>query len=209
MPRKERNRSRFERVVAAGKLTKAKREAKRNKPRSDIFGTRPPTREPVLTPELATEYVQLLHAGLPPFTALAYFAPDHYGHLDDPQRKAWLTRWVNSPLMARAAATLNGGDWHRLEHEQRLDLAFTKAMSEMAYFLYTNTYQDCVLPADRDRWTQAREAIASWLAKNEGDEDSPMLRALRDIIEGKAGTGPPVLQMEQVLPQPAAKTKES
>lgn len=186
----------------SNKLTAARRAVvesrrnpqKRRKLRSDKAGTELLTREPPLSPDFAREFVKLLHAGIPSLDALGYFAPAHFASLSINSRKEWLSRWQNSPIMAKAASAFAGGNWQDLDKDARLQLALDKHMAELAYFLYTADYAKSE-GLDYKKLTDARTAIMQMMSEGEGDTDTPFMRAMRELMEGKVADalGKPIM----------------
>lgn len=150
------------------------------------------TKEPVLTAEYAYEFIKLLHAGIPKDSILSYFSPDHFAATNTKERDAWLARWANSPLMARASADFNKGRWQDLDKDSRLSLALDKHMAELAYFLYTANY-DRAEGYTFKKVVDARTAIMEYVKESDGDADTPFMRAMRDLLSGKMtdSDGPP------------------
>lgn len=178
----------------------------RNKRRSDVPGSALLTREPKLTPEYAREFVKLLHAGIPASQTLSYFAPEHFASLRPSKRREWLTRWQNSPLMAEAATAFTKGAWQDLDKDSRLQVAIDKHMAELAYFLYTTNYQRAD-GTDLKKLTDARTAIMAFMAEGDGDADTPMMRALKELLDGKIGDGKPP-QLGETIPIEHTNVKE-
>lgn len=174
---------------------------RRNKQRSDVPGTAALTREPVLTAAFASEFVKLLHAGIPPLSALSYFSPAHFDTLDRHNRLLWLSKWERSPLMAAASTKFMKGQWQDLDKDSRLELALDKHMAELAYLLFTSDYAKSE-GAETKKIDAARDAITHWIAQGDEDVDSPYVRALKDLLEGKLtdAAGPPQLAVGTSIP---------
>lgn len=170
--------------------------SKRNKRRSDVPGTAPLLARPLLTAAFASEFVKMLHAGIPPLTALAYFGPSYYDSQDREGRLRWLSAWERDPLMATASVAHMKGQWQDLDPDSRLELSLSKHMAELAYLLYSTDYAsaDGTILKKLDT---ARDAIMHWIAESDEDVDSPYVRALKDLLEGKLhdSLGPPQLGM--------------
>lgn len=154
------------------------------KPNRDRSDTPPVPPRPDLTPALARQLVQLLHAGVPALTCLAYLAPDYHAALTLEQRKAWYLALVGSRAVLDAARELNGGDWQTLDADRRLTLALDKHFAELAHYLYTHDYAE----ADGNEAKKISEARAAITEKLRGDsegDDTPFTRMMRDLMEGK------------------------
>lgn len=202
MPRRDRpNIFDLDHTTSEARAGRATREARRNKPRSDMAGTRPLTREPKLTATYAYEFVKLLHAGIPPLQALSYFAPKHYAALLPKDRATWLAKWLNARLLVDATTTFNKAKWQDLDKDSRLTIALDKHMAELAYFLYTSNYQD-VEGQDLKKSIDARTAILTYVKEGDGDSDTPFMKAMKDLlagrIDGQVTSGPP--QMGESVP---------
>ena len=176
-----------------------------NKPRADMVGTRPLTRQPELTWDIARQLVRLLSAGIPPMECLAYFAADHWIAIDKEGRAKWLTEWTTHDLVIRALSAFNGAPWEDLDKDARLQLALDKQMAELAYFCYTRDYATAD-GIDLKKLDTARHDLMEYLsAKGAGDQDSPWMQALRDIVEGKANASN---QPPQLTSLPALEPKD-
>lgn len=183
---------------AQAKRLKQRREKRRNKVRSDIPGTRALVRRPELTDALALELVKLLHSGIPPVLAIAYFAPDHYDGINEQARKEWAQDWLRSPRVAAAVAAFNKGSWHELSKDDRLQLALDKHLAELAYFLMNTPYADAQ-GTELKKLGEARDAITAVLKQAEGDVETPWMRAMRELLTEKLDQiGPP--QLPSVVP---------
>lgn len=207
MPRRDRPINPFETIPppmskADRQRAEARRDpAKRNKKRSDVPGTALLTREPPLTPAFAAEFVKLLHAGISPLHALAYFAPQHFDSLDRSGRLAWLSKWERDPLMATASVSFMKGLWQDLDKDTRLEIALDKHMAELAFLLYSSNYKDAE-GTELKKLDSARDAITQWISQGDESADTPYVRALRDLLEGKLhdSLGPPQLSIGMSIP---------
>lgn len=187
----------FELLKVVTSDAKQARERRRNKKRSDIPGTRSLWREPKLTADVAYEFVKLLSSGIPAARAIAYFAPDYYTSIDTAKRRDWLSRWSNDVVVATAAAKFNSGQWQELEKDARLQIALDKHLAELAYYLYTTTFAEAE-GGELRKLTDAREAIMAVIKSQEGDAETPWMRAMREMLSDKLGAtmGPPQLQAD-------------
>lgn len=189
-------------------------EAKRRPLRSDIPGTRSPASQPSLgTPDLtaplAYEFVKLLQSGLPPLVALSYMLPDRYRATGGKQRKNWVNEWMRHPLTLTATTTLNKGAWPDLDPDDRLTIALDKHLAERAYLLYANVYAtaDGLLLKKMD---DAYQALTDRLKEQDGGQETPWMKAMRDLLGGQIGDayGPPQLKVGDAVPVERT-TKES
>lgn len=155
-------------------------------------------RIPALTDALAHTFVKILMAGVPPATAVAYCAPQI--ETEDGQART-LRAWTNDPLMARAIASFNGGEWHELDPDKRIELALDKASAELAYYLWSHSYETAT-GEDLKKLAEAREALTEQMHGQEGG-DTPWAKLVRDLLDGKLdASGPPQLES---LPVPDVK----
>lgn len=181
-------------------------DAKRNprqraKRRSDVEGTAKLTRRPDLTALGAAQFVQMLHAGIPADKALCYFSVDYYESCTKDQIKRWLTEWCNDPLLVQATTEFTKGEWHTLDADSRLQLALDKHLAELAYLLYTTDYRTAD-PVDVRKLDTAREAIAAQLKELAGGEETPWMKAMRELLAGSLdahGLTPPQVESVPVV----------
>lgn len=119
--------------------TVAQREAKnaRQKERRAITEATQPT----FTAAVASEFALLLAAGVSPVECLRYLSPAYFAHASAASRRTWLSEWSASPLLLTAINELNGGEWHKLDPDRRLQLALDKHLAELAHFLYTHSFR--------------------------------------------------------------------
>lgn len=185
------------------RIEAASHPAKRTKRRADVPGTAKLARRPDLTPLAAIQLVQMLHAGIPADKALVYFSVEHYDACTPKQRAAWLSDWCNSPRMLQATRDFLKGEWHELDPDARLQIALDKHLAELAYLLYTTDYRTAE-PPDVRKLDTARDAITAYVKESAGGEETPFIKAMRDMLEGKmgdAGLGMPIVGAMPVTPK--------
>lgn len=137
-----------------------------------------PMGPPVLTPQLAQVFAQLLHAGCPQLKAVEYMAP----HLSVEEMKATLKEWMAGGLIVEAVEQLQGGAWITLPAEKRYELALQKHLSEAAFFLYANNFNEVGGKESLEMFKQARELLKSEL-KGAVDETDPLQAFARFALE--------------------------
>lgn len=197
MPRKHRKPNVFD----IERIERQRQPARRNKRRSDVSGSAKLTRQPELTASLAIQFVQMLHAGIPADKALVYFSVDYFNSCDKHARQAWLDRWCSDPLVLAATTAFLKGEWHTLEPDARLQCALDKHLAELAYLLYTNNYSDADAPTGK--MNVAREALMAYMQEQSSGEETPFMRAVRELVDGKMGDA--ALGMPIVPTTPVAK----
>lgn len=133
---------------------------------------------PVLTPQIAEVYAQLLHAGCPGLKAVEYIAP----HLTLDELKATLKLWQASDLLLTAVEQLQGGAWIHLPAEKRYELALQKHLSEAAFFLFANNFNEAGGKETLEMFKQARELLKAEL-KGAVDELDPTQAFARFALE--------------------------
>lgn len=137
-----------------------------------------PTGPPLLTPKLAGVYAQLLHAGCPALKAVEYIAP----HLSVDEMKATLKVWLTSDLIVEAVEQLQGGAWVSLPAEKRYELALQKHVSEAAFFLFANNFNEVGGKEHLEMFKQARDLLKAEL-RGGVDESDPMQAFARFALE--------------------------
>ncbi len=154
---------------------------------------------PPLTRELADQFVKCLSAGLPAATAFAYCAPD----VSDPRHASTaLAKWLNDPLLVLAVNALNGGEWHELEPDRRLEVALDKHFAELAYYLWSHNFAVSD-GAELAKLIEARKAITEKMKLDSGEgEDTPFVKAMRDLVSGALGDAAPPLHTAIPVPTP-------
>lgn len=136
------------------------------------------TGPPEMTAQLAEVYAQLLHAGCPGLKAVEYIAP----HLTLDEMKDTLKRWLTSALVQAAVEQLHGGAWIALPAEKRYELALQKHLSEAAFFLFANNFNEVGGKEHLEMFKQARELLKAEL-KGGVDESDPMQAFARFALE--------------------------
>lgn len=177
----------------------AKLRADRSKHPSSLL-TQPP-----LTPKLAAAFAKLTMVGVPQVNALRYCAPEYFAVAGEEGIFEWLKAWLNDPRLLHAMSALNGAEWHDLSADARLTIAFDKHMAELAYFLYSHTYER-LDGIDLKKADNARDALQAYLDKGTGDPDSPFNRFVEEFM--KQSTGQTDMKVTPMV-MPIASIKES
>lgn len=133
---------------------------------------------PQMTAKLATVYAQMLHAGCPPLLATEYMAPQ----LSKEVLKATTRLWVADVLVQQAVEQLIGGAFITLPPERRYQLALEKHLSELAFFLHSNNFNDAAGKDGLEMFKQAREVLKAEL-KGGTDESDPMQAFARFALD--------------------------
>jgi hypothetical protein len=141
--------------------------------------------EPTLTPTAAQQFVKLTLAGVPGVIALRYFGEAYYDSCDAAMLHAWLKRWTSAKLTRKAHDAFNSGAWETLDKDKRLTLALDKHYAELAYWLYSHSYE-LVSDDSLRKTTDARTALMAKLQADKiGDPDSPWAKFTADLLAGK------------------------
>lgn len=131
----------------------------------------------------AHQFAKLLLAGVPQPDALCYVL----GSVEPGIIELALPRWMRSPRVVDALATLNGGRWPSLDADARMDIALDKHYAELAHYLYTHDY-DTAEGKTLSKLDKAREALESQRT-GRIQANSPFMRFLNAILApGKAAT---------------------
>lgn len=133
---------------------------------------------PLCTVKLSQVFAQLLNAGCPQLQAIGYMFP----HLTKTVMTETTRRWVSDPLVTIAVEELQGGAFISLPPERRYELALQKHLSELAFFLHANNYNDAVNKDVLEMFKQAREVLKAEL-KGGTDESDPMQAFARFALE--------------------------
>ena len=161
----------------------------------------PPARAvplPQLTSALADAFIKIVNAGIPALTAVAYCASD----VPYERHPIVLAAWLNDPLLLKSAADFNGGEWQDLAPDDRLDIALDKHFAELAYYLWSHNYASAE-GVELTKAIEARKAIVEKLkGVGEGD-DTPFVKAMRDLVSGAISEATP----PQLGVVPVASTK--
>ena len=143
---------------------------------------------PDFTPAVARTFALLLAAGVPKAKIPYYLLPD----CDEALRHRTFDAWCASPRLLDAVNALNGGEWHLLDKDRRLQLAEDKVLAEMAYYLVEHRFDDATEAKTVARMRECREAIRQKLAGASGDTGDALdtfMRTLAKMVEGASGFG--------------------
>lgn len=129
-------------------------------------------------------FAQLLHVGCPPQRAILYVFP----LLDKDDCKATTAEWMASPLVLQAVEQLNGGAWMHLAPEKRYELSLAKHISEMAFYLYANNFNDIEHKEGLEKMKQARDVLRAELkgGADDGDPSMAFARFAMELLKDKA-----------------------
>lgn len=163
-------------IIAAAER-RAKRARDEQQRRVDKQGVKP-----VIDVRLATAFAQLLASGAPADVAMRYLAPKYYARAKNKERLAWLNELSSSELVLDAVHALQGGEWHTLEPDRRLELALSKHLAELAHLLYTYSYThaDEMLQKKMDK---AADRLTAYLTDSADDDDSPWKKFAEDFMQ--------------------------
>lgn len=198
--------------IAAVRHSKGRRPAVPERVRSQERREKAKVAPVLLSERTAMEFVKLQAAGLPYTHIFHYLGAAWWALLDEDVQTATIGAWLASPMVARAAVTLNGGAWQDLDKDTRIDIALDKHASQLAYLLYTTNPNDVEDKLTLEKIRDARGAlfemqrlaqggeqgafakmVADLLAgKVEGQESGPLLEPPRESQEGPTGTGVPL-----------------
>lgn len=131
-----------------------------------------------LTKGEAEQFAQIVLSGAPVPEAVRYFwdvelAPE--------TAAAYEAAWpVQADVLAALERLAGGAPWHRLPDAGRMDAALRKHYNELAYFLWTTNYTECV-GADKLKADTCRVAIEAKVAGMAGRE-SPLAQFYHDLL---------------------------
>lgn len=138
---------------------------------------------PEMTDELALVYAKLLSVGCPPILAVLYCAPEL--RLTDQGKEAAkriAAHWTSDALVLAAVDNINGGKWHELPIEKRLELARAKSDAEAAFYLWTTNFSTVEHTEGLAKMKMAREMVKGALGEAP-DESDPMAAFARFAME--------------------------
>lgn len=138
----------------------------------------------------ALQFAIMLQAGLPASEAIQYFlsgeeSPDEVAYM--------LKRWQGSRAVKKAMTQLLGKAWHELSLDERCRKGVEQHYSNLAYLLYTASYQDAN-PAEKSKLDSARQAIEAKLAGMAGKSDA-LTQFFEDIKAEKIKLAKPVMRL--------------
>ena len=143
---------------------------------------------PPFDESMARLFALMLQAGVPKEAVASYLLPS----VTPAQRARAFAAWCASPLLLDAVNTLNGGEWHLLDRDKRLQVAQDKHLAEMAHYLISHRFSDDTEAKTMARMRECREAIRqaiSGAAGDAGDALDSFMRFLGKVVEGKAALG--------------------
>ena len=134
---------------------------------------------PLLSPEEADQFALLLLAGMPALIVVKCFFPPS---TSEGLLKAAAQEMPKQPTVQAALVRLTGGTpWQRLRPEERLELALKKHYAEMAYFLWTQNYQEAQ-GADKAKADTCRAALEAKLAGTAG-KGNALERLYEELVQ--------------------------
>lgn len=138
------------------------------------------------TPENAKSFALMLHIGLPPTDAIAYFLPVE--EMADPSIVA-ATRelWLRSPLVQKESEKLMGGKWEEMSLEARIKVSLDKHYAEKAYFLFNHNFSE-LTGGDLTKAQEARKVLEAKMAGTSGKLD-PLAEFYNDLKTGRVKIG--------------------
>ena len=165
---------------------------------------------PLFDASMARTFSLMLQAGIPTPQIATYLLPTATPAVRD----RTFTAWCASPLLLDAVNTLNGGEWHLLAKETRLQVAQDKTLAEMAHYLITHRFADDTSAKTVARMRECREAIRQAISGASGDAGDALdsfMRFLGKVVEGKAdlGMAPQLYEVTVGTSIPVETVKES
>jgi hypothetical protein len=131
-----------------------------------------------LTRAEAEQFAQMVLSGAPVPEVVRYFWEVS---LEEEDARVYEGAWPVQPEVLSAMERLSGGvPWHQLKDEVRLDVSLRKHYNELAYFLWTTNYAECV-GSDKMKADTCRAAIEAKVAGMAGKE-SPLSRFYHDLL---------------------------
>jgi hypothetical protein len=131
-----------------------------------------------MTEKLANIFAQLLNAGCPQVRAVMYLIPS----VTPDQAATISVEWMRDSLVLNAVERINGGEWLALPAEKRFEIVLNKQMSELAYFLWANNFNDITDKVDLDKMTQARTILRAEI-QGKVDDTDPMNAFARFAVD--------------------------
>lgn len=138
------------------------------------------------TPEQASAFAVMLHAGLPAGEAILYFSD----FIDAAEAAAAVAVWQRSMLVRKALQALIGKPWATMTLGERMQCALDQHYSQLAHFLHSHHYSE-MGPADKAKADSARVALEAKVAGTAGKTDA-LTRFFDDLQAGKLSLRPPV-----------------
>lgn len=154
------------------------------------------------TPAQAATFVRLLTAGIPKLEALAYCTRDCPAPTSTDHERTRLQTWGSDPHVVHAVRAANGGEWADLAIEKQTALALDKHLAELAYFVYSHSFENAD-PATLTKLQDARRALAESQART-GKADSPYAKWLRETTDGLPDLDLPTLPASTATPGPSS-----
>jgi hypothetical protein len=133
-----------------------------------------------LSKEAAYEFAMMLQTGIPAADAVAYFIDEVHPEA----AKEIGMKWVRSKEVQAAMASIQRAPWASLRPDERIKLALDKHYSEMAYFLYRNSFVELSHPTMLQKANTCRMALEAKLAGMAG-QMTQLSRFWDDLVAGK------------------------
>lgn len=135
------------------------------------------------TKEQASQYALMIHGGMPPVDALAYFFPD-----SGPEELSSIAHdWSRSPTVQRRILELQGKTFQDMTLDEKIKLSLELHYSQMAYFLYSRNYS-LLSGTDKQKADTCRLALESKIAGTAG-QTNPLISWWDDVRRGKVTLG--------------------
>jgi hypothetical protein len=145
-------------------MTKRKAQPKMTEAAARELG---PNGMPVMTEDLALVFATLLHVGCPPIRAVLVIKPETTKEIAEVTARQWL----NDALVLSAMEDRIGGKWMELPMDKRMELARTKHIAEMAFYLWSGNFNDAMSKEEIAKMKEAREVVSKELGVESGDDD--------------------------------------
>lgn len=142
-----------------------------------------------LNKDHAAIFVAMTEAGIPAATTLHYIGGPVWEGWSAGQRRDTILLWQRSKEVRDAQAAVHGATWIAMPAERRVQVALDKHHAQLAHFLFTHPY-DTLTDLELKKADTAREALTAVIAAKTGDAETPLVRMLRDLVEGRLVSGP-------------------
>jgi hypothetical protein len=137
-----------------------------------------------ITVKEAEQFANMLLAGVPALTAVAYFFPEGTPGLVLQENAA---AWVRKRAVTEAITKIQGKNWLSMDPQERIEIALKKHYADMAFYLMNNNYSDLDQRASA-KADKCREALEKKMAGTAGSDD-PMVKLYNDLLSGKLKLG--------------------
>jgi hypothetical protein len=115
----------------------------------------------------AFQFATMLHAGLPPSSAILYFIES-----EDPAEIALIVgKWQRSRLVKKASASLMGGNWHEKSTDEMMKYALDAHYRQLSTLLVTTNYIEAN-QGEKGKLDSARSSLEAKVAGQAGRGDA-------------------------------------